>query len=68
MIAYRLGSGGWPLMIAGMAAAEFYFTAAYGRCFSIIEEESRVELKATATDWPDFLRLGRPLYAKLSNR
>jgi|ThiBiot_300_plan_2_1041538.scaffolds.fasta_scaffold00826_6 predicted MFS family arabinose efflux permease len=49
LIAYRLGSGESPLMIAGMAASVFYFTAAYGPCFSIIEKELPAELKATAT-------------------
>lgn len=49
LLAYRLAPGGSPLMIAGMAASVLFFTAAYGPCFAIVEQELPPELKATAT-------------------
>ncbi len=49
ILAYRLAPGGSLPMLAGMAASAVFFTAAYGPCFAIIEQELPPELKATAT-------------------
>lgn len=49
LLCYRLAPGGSELMLAGMAASVIFFTAAYGPCFAIIEQELPAEVKATAT-------------------
>lgn len=49
LVAYRLAPGGSPPMLAGMAASVLFFTASYGPCFAIIEQELPPDLKATAT-------------------